>query len=213
MATFTVNTTADVVDGNYSQLSLREAVNRANGTTAADTIVFAGALDGENLVLTGGELILSQDVTIDGDQNNDGVRVTLDGNREGFDTGTRHFKIEGLGTSVNLTDLDFVKGNGGYESGGSISVLRSTVAVTNCHFTGNYAGSYEYGGAIFVEYGGALTVTQSEFSDNYAQEGGGAIGRTTHRGPWFQSEAAALRIIDQVGIPFIPPAATDIVDG
>ena len=30
MATFTVNTTADVVDGNYSQLSLREAVNRAN---------------------------------------------------------------------------------------------------------------------------------------------------------------------------------------
>ena len=36
MATFMVNTTADVVDGNPSQLSLREAVNRANATAAAD---------------------------------------------------------------------------------------------------------------------------------------------------------------------------------
>ena len=41
MATFTVNTTADVVDGKLGQLSLREAVNQANATTAADTIIFA----------------------------------------------------------------------------------------------------------------------------------------------------------------------------
>ena len=34
MATFTVNTAADVVDSNLSQLSLREAVNLANATTA-----------------------------------------------------------------------------------------------------------------------------------------------------------------------------------
>ena len=43
MTTFTVSTTNDIVDGNYSQgqLSLREAVNLANATTAADTIEFA----------------------------------------------------------------------------------------------------------------------------------------------------------------------------
>ena len=36
MATFTVSTAADVVNGNYSQLSLREVVNRANATSGAD---------------------------------------------------------------------------------------------------------------------------------------------------------------------------------
>ena len=60
MATFTVNTTADVVDGNYSLLSLREAVNRANSTIAGDTIVFAGALEGQTLVLAGGDLFLAR---------------------------------------------------------------------------------------------------------------------------------------------------------
>ena len=59
MATFTVNITADVVDGNYTQLSLREAVNQANSTIAADTIVFAATLEGQRLVLSGGELTLS----------------------------------------------------------------------------------------------------------------------------------------------------------
>jgi CSLREA domain-containing protein len=67
MATFTVNTTADVVDGNYSQLSLREAVNRTNATLAEDSIVFSSAIEGQSIVLTGGELVLSQDTIIDGD--------------------------------------------------------------------------------------------------------------------------------------------------
>ena len=80
MATFTVNTAADVVDGNFNQLSLREAVNRANATTAADTIVFANALEGQTLVLNQGQLVLTQDLTIDGDLNNDGSAVTIDGN-------------------------------------------------------------------------------------------------------------------------------------
>ena len=59
MATFTVNTTADVVDGNFTQLSLREAVRQANATATADTIVFARALEGKTLVLAQGELDLS----------------------------------------------------------------------------------------------------------------------------------------------------------
>ena len=46
MATFTVNTTADVVDGNLSVLSLREAVSQANATVAADTIIFATGIEG-----------------------------------------------------------------------------------------------------------------------------------------------------------------------
>ena len=79
MATYTVSTTADTIDPNDGVLSLREAVAQANATVASDTIQFSAVLEGQTLTLTGGELVLSQDVTIDGDQNGDGVRVTLSG--------------------------------------------------------------------------------------------------------------------------------------
>jgi hypothetical protein len=78
MATYTVTTAADVV-ANDGKLSLREAVAQANATPGADTIRFAAALEGKTLTLTRGELVLSRDVTIDGDWNNDGMEVTLSG--------------------------------------------------------------------------------------------------------------------------------------
>ena len=73
MTTFTVSTTADIDDGNFSQLSLRKAVNLANATTEADVIAFAPAIESQTLVLTGGELVVMNDVTIHGGG------VTLDG--------------------------------------------------------------------------------------------------------------------------------------
>ena len=79
MTTFTVTTTADLVDPNDGELSLREAVAKANATAAADTINFDAVLEGTTLLLTGGELAISQDLTIDGDSNNDGSEVTLSG--------------------------------------------------------------------------------------------------------------------------------------
>jgi hypothetical protein len=57
----------------------REAVQQANATAAADTIVFAGALEGQALTLTQGQLTLSDDVSVDGDGNNDGSKVTISG--------------------------------------------------------------------------------------------------------------------------------------
>ena len=99
MTTFTVTTAADVV-ANDGELSLREAVAQANATAAADTIVFAGTVEGQTLTLSGGELVLRQDVTIDGDQNNDGAAVTLSGG------GTqRILRTSGAGTDVSLEDL------------------------------------------------------------------------------------------------------------
>ena len=66
MTTFTVTTLDDFV-GADGQRSLREAVNAANASPDADTILFAANLEGGALVLTGGELVLSHNVTIDGD--------------------------------------------------------------------------------------------------------------------------------------------------
>ena len=80
MSTFTVTTASDVLNADDGKVSLREAVRQANATTAVDTIGFAScALEGETLVLVQGQLTLKQDVTIDGDQNNDGKEVTLSG--------------------------------------------------------------------------------------------------------------------------------------
>ena len=73
MAYLTVTTQADVVDPGDGQLSLREAVAQANATAGADYIKFVLTLEGQTLVLTGGELPVTQDLTIDGDRNHDGT--------------------------------------------------------------------------------------------------------------------------------------------
>src|SRR3954471_21057959 len=100
MATITVTTNLDVADPGNGRLSLREAVAQANATAAADTILFAPNLEGQTLVLTGGELPVTQDLTIDGDQDNNGSEVILSGGDH-----SRILRITGGGTDVSLRDL------------------------------------------------------------------------------------------------------------
>ena len=100
MAYLTVTTQADVVDPGDGQLSLREAVAQANATAGADYIKFVLTLEGQTLVLTGGELVVTQDLTIDGDRNHDGNVVTLDGNANG-----RLLNITGSNTDVELKSI------------------------------------------------------------------------------------------------------------
>src|SRR5690242_18309378 len=100
MAYLTVTTQADVVDPSDGQLSLREAVAQANATAGADYIKFVVTLEGQTLVLTGGELPVTQDLTIDGDRNHDGTVMTIDGHASG-----RIFNISGADTDVVLRSL------------------------------------------------------------------------------------------------------------
>ena len=95
MAYLTVTTAIDVVDPADGRLSLREAVAQANAGAAADTIRFIAALEGKTLVLTGGELAVDRDLTINGDANGDGTQVTIDGGWKG-----RILNISGTGTVV-----------------------------------------------------------------------------------------------------------------
>ena len=116
MATITVTTAADVV-ANDGVRSLREAVAAANGTPEADTIVFLSALEGQTLTLTGGELVLSRDVTIDGDQNNNGKEVTLSGGNL-----SRILHAANSGTDLTIRDLTLTQGRttGDNEGGGAV---------------------------------------------------------------------------------------------
>ena len=104
MPTFTVTTASDTVNAGDGVLSLREAVTLANNTAAADTINFSAGLDGQILTLAGGELDINGSLTIDGDQNNDGTRVTLSG---GGESGIIH--TFGFATDLTVNDLSLVK--------------------------------------------------------------------------------------------------------
>jgi hypothetical protein len=77
MATFTVTTATDAV-ADDGQLSLREAIAQADASAGPDTIRFAPDLEGSTLRLAGGPLVLSGGVTVDGDADASGDRVTLD---------------------------------------------------------------------------------------------------------------------------------------
>ena len=169
MTTFTVTTTADLV-ANDGELSLREAVAQANATTTPDTIVFGGAVEGQTLTLSGGELVLRQDVRIDGDQNDDGQRVTLSGG-----DATRIVRTSGAETDVTLDDLTLIDGNAGQNAnggaifvgtGGRLTVNQSTIQSSRC-------GDYEAGGAIFGENDNRLNIIDSYIADNSAYDGGG----------------------------------------
>ena len=174
MATFTVTTPDDVVASD-GKLSLREAVTQANATTAADTIVFASGLEGKTLTLTGGELVLRQDVTVDGDQNNDRVEVTLSGGNT-----QRIVRTSGTGTDVVLTDLAVTDGfiDSGAK-GGAIFVGGDGLTLSRCTLSDNGSDWYSEeceGGGIFLADGSHATISDSAIVDNnvsYWGRGGG----------------------------------------
>ena len=178
MATFTVTTTADVVDAKDGKLSLREAVSEANAKADADSIRFAKGLEGKTLVLTGGELEVTHDVTIDGDRNHDGTGVTIDADKK-----TRDIEISGKGTGARLAGLTITGGynldpnvSGGVNGGGilvdrgaGLDLVRSTV---QGNATGGYYGGIGNGGGIAAGENSRLRIVDSRLSANTGFEGG-----------------------------------------
>ena len=186
MATFTVTTRLDLVDPNDGKLSLREAVAAANATTAADTVVFGSAIEGRTLALTGGELVLSQDISIDGDQDGDGNRVTLSGGDN-----SRLFRIDGTASDVQLRDLTLTEGNAHDGNGGAILLGSGSLTVANCTvsdsgMSSDEVGEFAGGGGIYAASGTKLAVIGCNLVSNYiarpdtvARLGGGAIATGT----------------------------------
>jgi serralysin len=177
--TITVTTAADVVDPGDGKLSLREAVAKANATAALDEIVFKPSLEGQTLVLTGGELVVTNDLAIDGYRDDDGSAVTIDGNRNG-----RILKITGGGTDVDLRELTLTNANSGAgENGGAILVGGGRLAMTGTTIRDNQAGagygseSGGAGGGIFAEAGSQVELIHSSLLGNEAVYGsGGGLG-------------------------------------
>ncbi len=165
----------EAADGNG--LSFREALAIANAAAGHDTIVFDASLTGGStsgvddgvVTLSGVELTISSDLTIDGDANGDGRGdITINGG--GI---SRVLNVTG-GTST-LESLTITHGYGtdgaGIHVGGGadLTVVGSTIA-------GNSA-SYVDGGGIWNA--GVTTLIDSTVSGNDGGFGGGIYNKGT----------------------------------
>jgi hypothetical protein len=120
MATFTVTTNREVVDATDGVLSLREAVTQANADGAADEIAFAAAVQFGAIFLTGGELLVTSDLAIDGGPG--GVRLNAG-------EGSRVLHIDGAGADVSIQRLA-VAGGAVDGFGGGILAEQGTASLT-----------------------------------------------------------------------------------
>ena len=84
--------------------------------STADRIEFAPEVQGQTIVLAGGQLTANSDVTIDG-----GAGVTIDANQA-----SRVLLVQGLGTDVVLQHLTITGGRttGDDDGGGGIRATR-----------------------------------------------------------------------------------------
>ncbi|HEV2692411.1 MAG TPA: LamG domain-containing protein [Verrucomicrobiae bacterium] len=153
----TVTTTNDFLSGlTLAGISLRSA---ATLVPAGSTVTFDPALAGRTVLLTGGQIVLSNNISINGPTLTNGI--TISGNHA-----ARIFNISSNGAT--LTSLTLVNGNGSGTDGGAVYNAGSTT-INYCTFTGNSTGS---GGAI-KNAANTLILNECTFEGNSATSGGG----------------------------------------
>lgn len=181
MATFIVTTTAD--ENNIetagapalgSGLSLREALALSNANPDDDIIQFDPTVFGDarvdQILLTNGELTISQNVIIDGDTNGDDkADVTISGNNASRIFNITTDNLSASFFSLALVDAD-VSGNGGAINVASADDTNVTVRDTT--FAGNTANR---GGAISISGASTLMIDSSLIFNNLANQFGGGI--------------------------------------
>ncbi|MBK1694654.1 hypothetical protein CKO09_07870 [Chromatium weissei] len=151
--TFTVINASDSGAG-----SLRQAILDANSTADADKIVFDSALAGYTIPLTGGEMEITQPLTITGV---DALTVTIKA-----DNTDRIFKVSsGIAVRIEFLTLEgsgstTILGGSIYNNGGDLELVHCTIQNGNANQ-----------GAIFNTNNGTLKLEYCTFKDNIAQFG------------------------------------------
>jgi hypothetical protein len=204
-ASFTVNLLTDVADANTAdgvcdsdgvaageQCTLRAAIEQANALAGDDNISFSVT---GTITLTLGELVISQNLTINGpgmsqltvSGNNasrvfsisSGVTATINsltvtgGNGVGAIESGSGGGISSRGT-LNLADVS-VSGNTASGAGGGIrSFATTSLVLDSCTINGNTAA--QFGGGIYIASAGTLNISDSTISNNTANRLGGFTG-------------------------------------
>jgi filamentous hemagglutinin family protein len=155
LAIFTATNADDAGAG-----SLRAQAIAANAAVGADEIRFS--FNGTPIVLTTGEIVITDDLTISG---NGQTNTIIDGRAN-----SRIFNITAI-VPVTIDGVTIRNGNpGGFSSGGGV-FSAGAVTLTNSTVSGNTAG--DQGGGIFSN--GDVTLTNSTVSGNTAANFGGGI--------------------------------------
>ncbi|MEH2211450.1 DUF4347 domain-containing protein [Nostoc sp.] len=155
LATFTVNNTQDVDDGdaNNGITTLREAIKLANASTEDDAIAFEGVFADatpDTITLTSGPLAINDDLTILG---TGASKLIVSGNNA-----SRVFEISGIGTDVNIDALTVANGNNTTNGGGILVTTNTILNLTNSTVSGNTGGG--------INNSGILSLTNSSVSGN-----------------------------------------------
>ncbi|MEM9657601.1 MAG: choice-of-anchor Q domain-containing protein, partial [Planctomycetota bacterium] len=116
-----VTTTDDELNFLNSEVSLREAIALANGSAGLDTITFANALSGRSIMLTRGELTLTEAASIDATALAE--PVTVSANRQSrllnITADVGDFTLAGL-TLTNGRTVNFNTTSSDLHSGGAV---------------------------------------------------------------------------------------------
>jgi hypothetical protein len=186
-STLTVTNTLD--DGSIGSLGYEIGAAQSGDTINFDPTVFNPSLSAQTITLGGEELLIDKSLTIQGPGAG---TLTIDGGGMGY--GSRVFEVRGATTSVTLSGLSLVNGNGvavnpgsyigfGGGSGGSSTIATDgqggavwnggNLTITGCVLQGNTAdivsGSSAFplaGGAVYNA--GTLKVINSTLSYNTA---------------------------------------------
>ncbi|AFY68438.1 conserved repeat domain protein [Thalassoporum mexicanum PCC 7367] len=165
MANILVTTTVDENDGGLGLGvgdSLREAIVEANtNIDPTDTITFDPLIANQTITLALGELVISSDMTIDGEDN----AITVSGGNV-----SRIFNINGGVTAV-LDSLDIANGTGFF--GGAIT-NSGDLTVVNSIVRDSVATGGGGGGGI-QNLNGTLTVDSSLITNNIGANQSGGI--------------------------------------
>lgn len=198
-ATLNVTTFADVVDANDGQLSLREAISRANATVAPDIIVLRPGV--HRIGLTGPNE--NANSTGDFDVTNPLTIVGQGASKTAIDAGRLDRLFEVFGTiGVTFSQLTLRNG-GGLLNGGAIQAEMADLRLQGCAVSGNFAlnggginavngdvvllgcvinrnTTQDDGGGVNVG-AGMLTVRNSQVRNNVARDNGGGLRAATAR--------------------------------
>ncbi|MEL6477098.1 MAG: right-handed parallel beta-helix repeat-containing protein [Pseudomonadota bacterium] len=158
----TVTTLDDVVDAMDGLTSLREAVALANETEGFDEIVFK--VDGV-LSIDGGDMQITDDVSINGDRNGDGLSDLVLSGTQNHD---RLFEVTS-GAALSLSNLTVRQFQN--EGDGGVLLVNSgaSAEIDNVDFAFNQAGNGS-GGVIFNE--GSVSIRDSMLDSNSATQAG-----------------------------------------
>jgi len=172
----------DESDGDFSpgDLSLREAVAISNGVALSNVITFDASLDGGTILLTMGELAITERLTIDATALPAGLTIDASGSDptpdEDNGDGIRILSIfDGNIAHESPVTIRGLTLTGGDVSGGGGAILAfEDLTVTSSTISGN--STRGGGGGV---YGRTVTVINSTISGNSTQgSGGGVFGRT-----------------------------------